>query len=130
MASIFLSYSRKDGSYTNQLRAALDKLEVHGFLDETDVATGAQWNKHIRDAIQKVDAVVVVLSENSVHSNWVMAEVGLAWGLDKRTIPVIPPGSKLETDEVPPVLQDSEILDARSISPAETASQILQAVQA
>ncbi len=121
MSRVFISYSRKDGSYVNQLWSVLDKLEVDGFLDETDIATGGTWDKHIRDTIQKADAVVIVLSENSVHSNWVMAEAGMAWGLDKRIIPVISPGSQLTAHEISPVLQDTRILDARNLSPVETA---------
>lgn len=128
MSSVFLSYSRKDGSYANQLQAVLDRLEVHGFLDETDIATGGVWDKQIRDTIRNADAVVIVLSEHSVHSNWVMAEAGMAWGLDKRIIPVIPPGSKLDMSEIPPILQDAQILDARELSPTETAEQILDAI--
>ncbi len=128
MSSIFMSYSRKDGSYANQLQSVLDKLDVHGFLDETDIATGGKWNKHLRDTIRKTDAVVIILSENSIYSNWVMAEAGIAWGLDKRIIPVIPPGSKLEAHEIPPVLQGTQVLDARHLSPTETAIQIVDAV--
>ncbi len=81
MSEVFIIYSRRDGAYANQLFRALKRLRVSGFLDEADVTSGASWNERIKDAIRKADAVVVLLSENSVQSNFVMAEVGAAWSL-------------------------------------------------
>jgi hypothetical protein len=129
MSHIFMCYSRRDGAYANQLFRALNRLSVSGFLDQADATSGASWDKQIKDAIQKADAVVVSLSENSILSNYVMAEVGAAWSLGKRIIPVIPPGASIEEAGVPPVLQDFQILDARRQTLAQTADQISQAVQ-
>lgn len=129
MSRIFLSYSRRDGAYANQLHKLLDRLQVHGFLDQADIAAGARFDEYIRDAIRDSDAVVVLLSENSVQSNWVMAEVGAAWTLDKRIIPVIPPGASIRIEELPAFFQDVEILDARQQPLAETAEKIADVVQ-
>lgn len=129
MSRIFMSYSRRDGAYANQLFRALSRLHVSGFLDQTDIAAGASFGEQLKDAIRDADAVVVLLSENSVQSNFVMVEAGFAWGLGKRIIPVIPPDALISLGEVPPILQDLQILDARQQTPEETADQIAQAVQ-
>jgi len=78
MAGVLISYSRRDGAYANLLFRALKQLRVSGFLDEADVTSGAGWNEQVKDAIRNADAFVVLLSENSVQSNFVMAEVGAA----------------------------------------------------
>jgi hypothetical protein len=128
MSRIFMSYSRSDGAYANQLYRALRNLHVEGFLDEADIAAGARWDTRIKDAIRNADAVVVLISESGVRSSYVMAEVGLAWETNKRIIPVIPAGASIETSELPAILQDFNVLDARRQSPDDIAERIAQSV--
>ena len=128
MSRVFMAYSRRDGAYASQLYRALTSLNVEGFLDAADVAAGAVWDEAIKRAVRDADAVVVLLSENSLRSNFVMAEVGLAWDANKRIIPVIPPDATIEMNELPEILRDIAILDARNQTPAETADQIALAV--
>lgn len=129
MSKIFMSYSRRDGAYADQLFRALSGLHVSGFLDQADIASGASWRGEIKEAIRNADAVVVLLSENSVQSNFVMAEVGVAWSLEKPIIPVIPPGASMQMAGVPPILQGLQILDARKQTPEDTANQIVEVLQ-
>lgn len=129
MFRIFISYSRRDGSYANKLYRALSHLHVGGFLDQVDIAAGASWDNAIREAIRDADAVVVLLSENSVQSNFVLAELGVAWNLDKPIIPVIPPGADLSSAELPPILQDLKFVDARRQTTEETARIIQDMMQ-
>lgn len=128
MSRIFMSYSSKDGSYASQLAQALANMKISGYLDQTDIAAGASWDRQLKEAIEHSDIFIVLLTENSVKSNYVMAEVGLAWGAGKRIVPVIPPGATMRKSAVPPILQDLEIIDASSRSLEETAAQIARAV--
>jgi hypothetical protein len=124
MANIFISYSRRDGAYANQLRAALDQLNIHGFLDQLDIAAGASWDRKIRDSILEADAVLVIVSENSIQSNYVLAELGMAWSYEKLIIPVIPKGAKVKMADIPPILRDIQLLDVRDQSVDEVAGAI------
>ena len=89
MGQIFVSYSRKDSEFADRV---IRKLEAAGFnvwFDREGIQGGDQWMERIVNALDKSDAIVVVLSPNSVVSRNVGAEVSLAHEANKRIIPVV-----------------------------------------
>jgi hypothetical protein len=57
------------------------RLDV--FLDEKDIEVGQHIAKEVREAIERCDEFVVLLSPNSKGREWVLMEMGAAWGLQK-----------------------------------------------
>ena len=74
MAQIFISYSRKDIDFVRRLAGDLEKAGYDVWWDLTDLQGGDDWPRVIPSAIESSQFVIVVLSPNSVISDWVEKE--------------------------------------------------------
>ncbi|MGZ9164493.1 MAG: TIR domain-containing protein [Anaerolineales bacterium] len=94
MPRIFISYSRKDIAFVRELAGDLEKAGYDVWWDLTDLRGGDDWPRVIPAAIESSQYVIVVLSPNSVISDWVEKEYTQALGLRKKIIPImLKPGS-------------------------------------
>lgn len=88
---VFLCHSSKDKPFVRDLASGLLK---HGFLtwlDEKDMAVGDVLVEEVSRAIELAGAIAVVVSPNSVDSDWVKYELSLASErFIKRDVRVIP----------------------------------------
>lgn len=89
MAQIFISYSRKDISFVRKLAGDLEKAGYDVWWDLTDLRGGDDWLRVIPSAIQASEHFIVVLSPNSVISDWVKKEYTQALSLRKKIIPLM-----------------------------------------
>jgi hypothetical protein len=67
-AKIFISYSRKDIAFVNQLDAALKARGFEPLIDRTDIYAFEEWWSRIEALIARADVVVFVLSPDAVGS--------------------------------------------------------------
>jgi len=88
MPQVFISYSRKDLTFIERLAADLKDSGFEVWYDLSKLEGGARWNRVIEQAIEDSQYVVVVLSPDSVASEWVDDEVGYAKRLKKKVIPL------------------------------------------
>jgi hypothetical protein len=86
MSDIFISYSKKDKDYANQLAGKLRLLGFDIWIDNR-IESGEDWWRTIVRAIRSAKAFIVIMSGNSDASEWVQREVTLA---DKQGIPAFP----------------------------------------
>jgi hypothetical protein len=84
---IFLSYSRKDAQYASQLQHELRNEDLHAWRDETNIPGSSKWASVIEAAIERMDALVIVVTHESVASEWVERECA---GFLSKGKPVIP----------------------------------------
>jgi TIR domain-containing protein len=89
MQRIFISYSRKDIDFVRKLAGDLEKAGYDAWWDITDLHGGDDWVRMIPSAIESSDHVIVVLSPNSITSEWVEKEYTQALSLHKKIIPVM-----------------------------------------
>lgn len=89
---IFLSHNHADKPFVRRLAADLDNQGVQYWLDEAEIKVGESLIEKIRDGIDKVDFVAVVLSPDSVSSAWVQREVDVAMNQEilGRRVKVLP----------------------------------------
>jgi hypothetical protein len=79
MSKIFISYKRNvlpDAPVATKVFEAL-RLDHEVFIDTT-IQVGQKWAERIQNAIKESDYLIIFLSENSVHSEMVIAEVETA----------------------------------------------------
>ncbi|MGA7323940.1 MAG: toll/interleukin-1 receptor domain-containing protein [Rhodomicrobium sp.] len=97
MIDIFISYSNKDRELAASLAAA---LEAKGFSTWWDfnLVGGANYRKEILQQLQAARAVIVIWTENSVTSEFVLDEADHA-AAEKKFIPVR--DQKLEIRNIP-----------------------------
>ena len=89
--NVFISYSRDDLGFSDQLDAALGR-NGFGFdttLDRHGITAGEDWKRRLGNLIRNADTVVFVLSPSSARSKICAWEVGEAILLRKRIIPVL-----------------------------------------
>ena len=89
MQKIFISYSRKDIDFARKLAGNLEQAGYDVWWDLTDLRGGDDWVRQIPAAIKDSQFVIVVLSPNSVVSEWVEKEYTQALSLRKKIIPVM-----------------------------------------
>lgn len=77
-SSVFLSHSSKDAEFVGRLAAELKTHGIEFWLDDHELDIGDPLYHTIGEAIEKADYFAVVLSQNSIDSNWVQNELNLA----------------------------------------------------
>jgi hypothetical protein len=110
---VFLSYARADYPSAYHLVEQLTDFEVSGWMDSTDIQAGSAIGSEIRSAIKSSDAMVILVSPDSLRSKWINFELGAGAALDIPIIPIIIGGAGAELD-LPPPLQGLDFLDARN----------------
>lgn len=73
--SRFISYSTKDQEFANRLHAELQAKGVRCWLATEDLKIGDKMRQTIMDSIRVHDKLLLILSEDSVESEWVEEEV-------------------------------------------------------
>jgi TIR domain len=86
---VFISYSRDDLVFANQLNAALDACGFECLIDRHDISGGEDWKRRLGNLISDADTVVFVVSPSSARSEICAWEVEEAARLNKRILPVI-----------------------------------------
>lgn len=132
MATIFISYQSKDQGLALGLQKALEvkKLRHKVRLDANGLLAGHDWRRFLLDALGSSDAVVFLLSPNSLDSHFVMAEIGAARVFaDSRGLVMLP--VLVGNIGVPLIVGDIQAIslkggDSRSLS--KTAAEIDRAV--
>jgi len=82
---VFISYSREDLDFADQLAAALDSSGFECFIDREGISGGEAWKRRLGDLISEADTVVFVLSPDSARSETCNWEVEEAARLNKLT---------------------------------------------
>ncbi|HXW72181.1 MAG TPA: toll/interleukin-1 receptor domain-containing protein [Methylocella sp.] len=75
MYSCFISYSSKDQDFADRLHADLQNNGVRCWFAPHDLPIGAKTWDAIDEAIRLRDKLLLILSENSISSDWVEDEV-------------------------------------------------------
>jgi TPR repeat protein len=86
---VFISYSRDDLDFADQLTAALDFSGFECFIDREGISGGEDWKRSLGGLISEADTVVFVLTPNSARSPICDWEVEEATRLNKRILPII-----------------------------------------
>ena len=65
---VFISYSRKDEDFAQELLAGLQLVGFEPYLDKHDIAAGEDWEAGLGRLIESADTVVFVISPDAVAS--------------------------------------------------------------
>lgn len=111
--SIFISYSHKDKGFVEKLGKALVYNKHNIWIDEWELNVGDSIINRIQETISKSEGLLVVLSKNSVESEWCKKEItsGLLRELEEKQVVVMP--LLLDDCEIPLFLRDKLYADFR-----------------
>src|SRR5262245_4015269 len=82
--SVFLSHSSRDSWLASMVAQKFRAAGARVWIDEMSLAGGDELLAAISDGMRAADEVVVLISGESLKSQWVAAEVGMAVVLRKR----------------------------------------------
>lgn len=120
---VFLSYSQSDQALANRLTHSLKAsgLDVWDIRDE--IFPGDNWAEKTSQALQESEAMIVLLSDESLHNTTVRREVEYGLGNKNyrgRLIPVLIDGARLEENEdFPWILHNFSSIDLTQYSRQE-----------
>src|SRR5215470_5880874 len=81
---VFISYSRDDLKFADQLDDALNACGFECLIDRHGISGGEEWKRRLGNLIREADTVVFVLSPTSARSEICDWEVEEATRLGKR----------------------------------------------
>lgn len=94
--NIFVSYSRTDIDIVRKLVDDIHtKSNARCWVDWNGIESGDQFVDVIINAIDKVDTVLFILSDNSMSSEFARREIDYARNTGKKIVPVVVDGGKL-----------------------------------
>lgn len=89
MSQIFISYSRSDLDFVQELVDRLRRRSYRVWMDKSDIKPGSNWQEAIGTAIEASDVLVVILSEAAIASEWVGIEYDTALNKGVTVIPYV-----------------------------------------
>jgi len=110
---IFISYNNADKLFAETLAMNLVQNKHRVWIDKWELSAGDSLIDRIEEAVEGADAILVLLSNNSIESAWCRKELksGLIRELEERQVIVIP--ILLDDCEVPLFLRDKLYVDLR-----------------
>lgn len=88
-ARVFVSYSRRDSAFTDELVISLGSHGFEVMFDRDDLFPGEQFEPRLRSLISESDTTVAVVSPDWLGSEWCRREYEIAHGLGRRILPLI-----------------------------------------
>jgi len=77
---VFLSYSHADRDVARRLRDILDRSKIHYVVDDKDMEFGDAISERVEELLKGCTHYLLILSENSINSQWCALEYGIAKG--------------------------------------------------
>ena len=100
--NVFISYSRRDSTFVEDLKISLETYGFEVSFDREDIAAGEAWAARLQALINEADTTICVVSRNWVASPECKKELNLARESGRRVIPVIT--EHIELELIPPEL--------------------------
>jgi TIR domain-containing protein len=105
---VFVSYSSVDQEQATLLSNAIDAAGRKAFLSAKDLKPGDDFAEEIRSRLINSRELWLLVSPNSLKSEWVLTEWGAAWVLGKRIIPIL---HRCKPDDLPDRIRKLHCID-------------------
>ncbi len=106
--NVFISHASADDPFVDRLAAALERAGVIVWHDKANLRGGNRFGPAIQAAIDQADAIIVVVSNDSIKSDWVNGEIEYARAQRK---PIIPLRLASAPSAMPPNLSSLTYID-------------------
>lgn len=121
---IFLSYAPVDKACALPLLNFLTHQCGLRVFTNDSLSAGEDWMSKLKSELTSCDFFMVLLSPTSVESNWVLHELGAAWGLGK---PIVAVTTHPEiSSKIPVALSEIMMVDIKDFENPEVVNLILE----
>jgi hypothetical protein len=100
MYLVFLSHSSRDNWLANVIAQKMRAAGIEIWIDEMSLSGGDEVLPVIISGMKKAKEAVVVVSNESIRTQWVAAEIGMAVALGKRITPLL---NNIDQDAMAPL---------------------------
>ena len=129
MGYAFISYSTKNQSHADSMRALLKKHKIDSWMAPYDIPIGSKYAMVINRAVKDCSCFILLLTDHAQNSVWVAKEVERAINYRKPIIPI-----QLEdlvlNDEFELYISSDQIVALPKIDESPTMAKILQGISA
>jgi hypothetical protein len=87
--TVFLSYSSRDAWLTHVIAQKFRSAGIGVWIDEMSLTGGDAVIDAIIQGIRRADEAIVLVSNESIASQWVAVEIGIALASGKRITPLL-----------------------------------------
>ncbi len=120
---IFLSYAHADSKRAHRLRHLLSRRRDVSVFTTSMLSAGEDWQTRLKEEISNCDTFMLLLSQDSFDSKWVLHELGAAWAMSKKMIAVV-------TEDTLPLnmpveVKDLQVVKFEDLQDAEALSELL-----
>ena len=113
---VFISHSTSDTWIARHIAADIKRkgrrFGLTTFLDAKDIGPGELIDERIRESLRGCSKFVVLLSSKSIRREWVLIEIGAAWGLRKPIVAIL---DKVSPKEIPKVIASYRAIDLNDL---------------
>ena len=85
---IFISYSHKNRQTCERIASVLEKADGFDVWYDKELSPGEVYRKRIAEIIKTADYFIILISEASIRSEWVLDEVEYAKKIHKKILPI------------------------------------------
>jgi hypothetical protein len=122
---VFISYSHDDEAWVRKFAEALRDQSVDVWLDTWQVHAGDSIRDALEAGLRGSDAIVSILSAANARRPNMLFELGVALGMGKRLIPIVP--ADLDTTVIPYELRTRRYVTRGA--PDESAREVAEALR-
>jgi len=107
---VFLSHATADKWVAKVLCEKIEVVGASTFRDDRDINGGNDIPEEIRRQIKHSQEIVVLLTPESVGREWVLLEIGAAWGWRKnfRIVPIL---YHVDIDPIPTIIKAKKAIN-------------------
>lgn len=113
MPNLFLSHTSIDKPFVEKLAKDLKRIGVNVWFDKWEIRVGDSITWKIEEGIRENDFLCIVLSPESLNSEWVKSELGSAWSKQMKTKRIIVLPILYRDCNIPSFLVDRKYADFR-----------------
>jgi len=106
---VFVSHATVDKWLARVICEKIEAIGAATFRDDRDIDGGDDIPEEIRRQIKHSKELVVILSPQSVDRQWVLLEVGIAWGWSKK-MRIVPLLHHVTVDPIPDIIKAKKAL--------------------
>ena len=97
---VFISYAHADHEFVSRLALDLEERGADVWIDRMDIHAGQEWRETIAAGVRNCRVLILVVSPESLASEWANEELRLAMAHGKPVLPIL-----YRKAEIPPDLQ-------------------------
>lgn len=107
----FLSHSSLDKALARRVAAALRKVGLEVWIDESEISPGSSLRKAVEAGIEESGYFLLLWSENAARSQWVSAEIDAAFVqlMNEKMVAIVP--IRLDATALPTLLAGLRYID-------------------